>query len=70
MALSPEIAAKELDQTLYVAAVYESEGVTYCSGVLAYSLAAYCKSHANDTMGSFATAAAIYGCAAKQYFEQ
>ena len=70
VALSPEIAAKELDQTLYVAAVYESEGVTYCSGVLAYSLAAYCKSHANDTMGSFATAAAIYGCAAKQYFEQ
>ena len=70
VAVSPEIAAKELDQTLYVAAVYESEGVSYCSGVLAYSLAAYCKSHANDSMGSFATAAAVYGCAAKNYFEQ
>ena len=73
MGVSPEIAAKELDETLYVAAFYETEGETYCSGVLAYSLAHYCKSHADNAasdMNAFANAAAIYGCAAKSYFAQ
>lgn len=73
MGVSPEIAAKELDETLYVAAFYEAEGETYCSGVLAYSLAHYCKSHAGNAasdMNAFANAAAIYGCAAKSYFAQ
>ena len=67
------IAAKELDETLYVAAFYEAEGETYCSGVLAYSLAHYCKTHAGNAasdMNAFANAAAIYGCAAKSYFAQ
>jgi hypothetical protein len=70
-AVSPELAAKELDKTIYVAATYESNGVTYSSGVLAYSLAAYCQQHAADpasNMQAFATAAAIYGCAAKEFF--
>ena len=66
-ASSDEIAAKYLDKTVYVAAVYESNGVSYCSGVLPYSIAAYCQ---NPPAGvqDLATAAAIYGCTAKQYF--
>ncbi len=71
-AVSPEIVAKALDQTIYVAAVYESEGVTYCTGILSYSLAAYCQEHASNAasgMTAFANAAAIYGCAAKEFFD-
>ena len=67
---SEEIAAKEIDKTIYVAAVYESEGVTYSTGVLAYSLAAYCQEHAanaGSAMNAFAKAAAVYGCIAKEY---
>ena len=66
-ASSDEIAAKYLDKTLYVAAVYQSNGVTYCSGVLPYSIAAYCR-NVTGSVQNLATAAAIYGCAAKQYF--
>jgi hypothetical protein len=66
-ASSDEIAAKYLDKTLYVAAVYESDGTTYCSGVLPYSIAAYCQKPPASVQ-DLATAAAIYGCAAKQFF--
>lgn len=66
-ATSDEIIAKDLDKTVYVAAVYESDGVTYCSGVLPYSIATYCK-NPPAAVSDLATAAAIYGCAAKQYF--
>ena len=66
-AASDEIAAKYLDKTVYVAAVYESDGVTYCSGVLPYSIAAYCQKPP-AAVQDLATAAAIYGCTAKQYF--
>ena len=66
-AASDEIAAKYLDKTVYVAAVYESDGVTYCSGVLPYSIAAYCQK-SPATVQDLAAAAAIYGCTAKQYF--
>lgn len=66
-ASSDEIAAKYLDKTLYVAAVYESNGVIYCSGVLPYSIAAYCQNPPADVQ-ALAAAAAIYGCTAKQYF--
>ena len=64
---SDEIAAKYLDKTVYVAAVYESDGVSYCSGVLPYSIAAYCQKPPAGVQ-DLATAAAIYGCTAKQYF--
>jgi hypothetical protein len=64
---SDEIAAKYLDKTIYVAAVYTSGGVTYCSGVLPYSIAAYCQKPPFGVQ-DLATAAAIYGCTAKQYF--
>ena len=66
-ASSDEIIAKNLDKTLYVAAVYESNGVTYCSGVLPYSIAAYCQKPSAD-VAALANAAAIYGYHAKAYF--
>ena len=69
---SGQIVAKNLDQTVYAAAFYEYEGVRYCSGVLTYSIASYCRHHAADAesnMNAFANAAAIYACAAKAYFE-
>ena len=34
---------KYLDQTVYVAAVYDCNGVIHSSGVLPYSIAAYCQ---------------------------
>ena len=66
-ASSDQIAAKDLDETVYVAAVYESNGQIYCSGVLPYSIAAYCQKPAAD-VASLANAAAVYGCAAKEFF--
>ena len=65
------IAAKEIDQTIYVAAVYESNGVEYTSGVTAYSLGHYCKTQAakeTSAMKDFAAATGVYGYYAKQYF--
>jgi hypothetical protein len=66
-ASSDEIPAKYLDQTLFVAAVYQSNGQLYCTGVLPYSIAAYCQKPPASVQ-DLATAAAIYGCAAKAYF--
>ena len=65
------IAAKDLDGTVYVAAVYTSGGTTYCSGVLAYSIGAYCTdriANGSATMQTFAAATAVYGYYAKSYF--
>jgi hypothetical protein len=66
-ATSDEIIARQLDQTMYVAAVYRSYGETYCSGVLPYSIAAYCQKPPAGVQ-ALATAAAVYGCTAKQFF--
>jgi hypothetical protein len=66
-AASDEIAAKYLDKTVYVAAVYRSNGETYCSGVLPYSIAAYCQKPSAD-VAALANAAAVYGCTAKEFF--
>ena len=65
------IAAKEIDNTIYVAGVYTCGGVTYTTGVLPYSLGEYCRDRiANGSAGmqAFATATAVYGYYAKQYF--
>lgn len=64
------IAAKDLDRTLYVAAVYDDGTTRYCSGVLAYSIGAYCVSQAGSTsaMKDFAASAAVYSYYAKNYF--
>jgi hypothetical protein len=66
-AVSHEIAARYLDKTVYVAAVYRCGDVLYSSGVLAYSIAAYCQDPPAG-VEALATAAAIYGCTAKQFF--
>ena len=64
------ISAKDMDTTYYVAAVYQCNGQTYCSGVLAYSLASYCnaKAAAAGTISDLAKATAVYGYHAKQLF--
>jgi hypothetical protein len=62
------IAAKELDDTIYVAAVYTIGGEFFCTGVIPYSLSTYCMKHAEGNMGALAQATAMYGYYAKAYF--
>jgi hypothetical protein len=63
-----DIAAKEIDDTIYVAATYEKDGVTCCTGVIAYSISTYCRNQANGTMALLPTATAAYCYYARQYF--
>lgn len=58
------LAAKQIDETIYAAAVYTHEGTTYCTGVLAYSVAEYCLHNGSD----LGIATAVYGYYAKQFF--
>ena len=65
------IAAKEMDQTIYATAVYVSQGVTYTTGIIAYSIGTYCEGiAANDSADAqqLAAGAAVYGYYAKTYF--
>jgi hypothetical protein len=65
------IPAKALDDTYYVAAVYtDGDGNTYCTGVIAYSLSKYCigKAVSGNAMQELASATAMYGYYAKNYF--
>ena len=64
------IAAKQLDDTYYVAGFYTSDMEIRCTGVIAYSLSKYCMNNAVDgnVMQELASAAAMYGYYAKQYF--
>ena len=65
------IAAKNISDTIYVAAVYENDGTVFSSGVLAYSIGAYCASSISSgtvAMQAFAKATAVYGWYAKSYF--
>ena len=66
------IAAKDLDQTLYVAGGYMCDGVSYCTGVLAYSIGTYCTTQAagTGTTADLAKATAVYGYHAKKLFNQ
>ena len=61
------IAAKDMDKTIYIAAIYKSGGKTYTTSVIAYSLGKYCQTIAakDDALGA---AAAVYGYYAKAYF--
>ncbi len=61
------IAAKAIDETIYVAGFYNSNGVAYPTSVIAYSLGAYCKSVAAKGE-AFGAATAVYGYYAKAYF--
>lgn len=66
-----DIAAKEIDQTVFFAAVYESNGAACCTGVFSYSLATYCQdriANGSATMQDFSKATVVYGYCAKQYF--
>ena len=61
------IAAKEMDQPIYVAGSYTSDGTTYNTTVIAYSLGKYCKNLASNG-NAFGAATAVYGYYAKVYF--
>ena len=63
------IAAKHLDDTVYVAATYTVNGQTFCSGVIAYSISGYCIKQADGNMGDLAQATAMYGYYAERYFD-
>lgn len=65
-----QIPAKELNSGIYVAAGYSYGGVNYCTGVLPYSIGAYCASMATKegAVADLAKATAVYGYYAKQYF--
>jgi hypothetical protein len=64
------IAAKELSQSVYVAATYNSGGTVWTSGVLGYSIGSYCSSQASkgSAIADLAMATAVYGYHAKAYF--
>ena len=64
------IAAKNLSQAIYVAAIYHAGAKIWTSGVLGYSIGAYCGSQATKggTMADLAMATAVYGYHAKAYF--
>ena len=66
-----DIPAKEIDKTVFVAGVYDCDGVAYSTGVIAYSLAAYCQdriANGSETMKEFAADTIVYGYYAKTYF--
>ena len=65
------IAAKALSEAVYVACAYkDSSGNVWTSGVLGYSIGAYCSSQASKggSIAGLAMATAVYGYHAKQYF--
>ena len=64
------ISAKDINSTIYVAAGYTSDGNSYCTGVLPYSIGTYCVSKAGttDTIQPLAKATAVYGYHAQQMF--
>lgn len=65
------IAAKQIDETVFAAGVYTSNGVRYSSPVLYYSLGAYCQQQiatGSETMKDFAKATVVYGHYAELYF--
>ena len=64
------ISAKALADAVYVAAVYTNGGTTWTSGVLGYSIGAYCGNQASSggAIAGLAKATAVYGYHAKAYF--
>ena len=70
LAVVDGIAAKELDSGVYVAFCYSDGTTEYCSGVIGYSIGAYCKNQASKTgtLADLAASTAVYGYYAKQLF--
>ena len=64
------IAAKNLSENIYVAAIYSDGTTTWTSSVLGYSIGAYCGRLATNggTIADLAMATAVYGYHAKAYF--
>ena len=64
------ISAKLLSEAVYVAAAYRNNGTVWTSGVLGYSIGAYCVSQSTKggTIADLAMATAVYGYHAKSYF--
>lgn len=65
------ISAKDLDQTVFAAAVYSDGTTNYCSGILSYHIGSYCSSFAsyeNDAR-ELAAVTAVYGYYAKMCFK-
>ena len=61
------IAAKDMDKTIYIAAIYKSGGTAHTTSVIAYSLGKYCETIAAKG-DAFGAATAVYGYYAKAYF--
>ena len=61
------IAAKQIDEPVYVAGLYTNGGTTYTTPVIGYSLGNYCKNLAANG-NAFGAATAVYGFYAKAYF--
>jgi hypothetical protein len=70
LAVVDGIAAKYLDSGVYVSFCYSDGTTDYCSGVIGYSIGAYCKNQAatSGAMADLAAATAVYGYYAKQMF--
>ena len=64
------IAAKDLNQTIYVAGGYKSGSTSYCTGILPYSIGTYCASQVSKAgeAKDLAAATAVYGYYANAYF--
>jgi hypothetical protein len=63
------IAPIEIDDTLYVAAVYtDAAGNQCCTGIISYSVSTYCYNQKDGPMGDLALATAAYGYYVKNYF--
>lgn len=66
------IAAKSLGESIYVAAVYSDGTSTYSTGVLGYSIDAYCQAMIgiDSTIDQLAQSVVVYGDYAKSYFAE
>ena len=64
------IAAKDLNQTIYVAGGYKSGSSNFCTGILPYSIGTYCASQISKATAAkdLAAATAVYGYYASAYF--
>lgn len=70
LAVIEDIAAKDLDQAVYVSFCYSDGTTEYCSGVTGYSIGVYCTAQAAKTglLAELAAATAVYGYYAKELF--
>lgn len=70
LAVVDGIAAKDLDQAVYVSFCYSDGTTDYCAGVIGYSIGSYCASQASKTgtLADLAAACAVYGYYAKELF--